>query len=65
MNSVLSVRYVLYDLLGIMKNLAYRRFNSLRTRAEGRIQGTIQNGGPKGRYDDIYITKKYHIFKDE
>ena len=64
MNSVLSVRYVLYDLLGIMKNLA-QKVNSLRTRAEGRSQGTIQNGGPKSRYDDIYITKKYHIFKDE
>ena len=64
MNSVLSVRYVLYDLLGIMKNLA-QKVNSLRTREEGRSQGTIQNGGPKGRYDDIYITKKYHIFKDE
>lgn len=64
MNSILSVRYVLYDLLGIMKNLA-QKVNSLRTRAEGRSQGTIQNGGPKGRYDDIYITKKYHIFKDE
>ena len=63
MNSVLSVRYVLYDLLGIMKNLAYRRFNSLRTRAEGRSQGTIQNGGPKGRHDDIYITKNIIFLK--
>ena len=44
-----------------MKNLA-QKVNSLRTREEGRSQGTIQNGGPKGRYDDIYITKKNIIF---
>ena len=64
MNSVLSARYFLYDLLGIVKNLA-QKFNSLRTRAEGRSQATIQKGGLKGRFDDIYIPKKYHIFKDE
>ena len=40
--------------------------NSLQTRAEGRGQGTIQKGGPEGRFDDIYILqKKYHIFQDE
>ena len=43
--------------------MSHIRFNSLRTRVEGRSQGTIQNGGPKGRYDDIYITKNIIFLK--
>ena len=33
----------------------------MQTRAEERSQGTIQKGGPKSRFDDIYITKKYFL----
>ena len=34
----------------------------MQTRAEERSQGTIQKGAPKGRFDDIYITKKISFF---
>ena len=35
----------------------------MRTRAERRSQGTIQKGGLKGRFDDIYITKNIIFLK--
>ena len=65
MNSVLFVRCFLYDFFRNReesRTAAYRRFNSLQTRAEERSQGTIEQGGPKSRFDDIYITKKISYF---
>ena len=62
MNSVLFVRCFLYDIIRNREESRTGLNNSLQTRAEGRSQGTIQKGGPKGRFDDIYITKTYHIF---